>query len=884
MTDKEYIRRFTVNDQTAMAGFYDRVYPQFVSYFRNKFKKPKEYSMDLFHDSYMAMYDNILCGKLTPENLTSSLYQYLLGIAIRKMQAGDRKTHEFDKVPLYHTGPKEEVTLDTKVQKKLIDEADSEESEKKKEEPLLWPRACVSFFEFLQSMQQHSAVYSFYKLIEPDFADKGDIDLEDYLTYYIYYFGACDRVGDIGKALEICFNRFEDESIKVSPLYWVIARLKGSFYISYLRDFEKGLNSTLEALNLYRLPDNPQSGDYISFASLYGFVGDAYRRKGDYEKAIDYYNKDLEICRKQNLEEQTLFPLFNLGRIYHSQKEYDKARECFLACAEIKSQSSDSYQKSSPYSYLFDIERTMGNTKKAREYLSLTWSSMLAEYLSFKDYLTIYEQTSYWRKQGAIDFLGGLIAGSAPIYNDIYYDMLLTSKGFMQKAETREYLNVLISNDARLQSLYNTVHSAATIPQSVVDEYMALYREHSFATEIATPSWKDVQNTLKKDEIAIEFFKYQIDDMFEDPQYGALVLKRGWDAPHFVHLCSEKDIKRAMNAGSKVYKVSNVLYDLLWAPIQKELKGVKSIYLSPHEILHTVNFSAIVDEKGRPLLETFDFHRLSSTSGICDKHDNSFSTSYVYGGLVYDTDDATMVSEHRKYNQESRGVEWVADNSFTRSGWSFLPNTEREVSEVSSILSNSRISVTGYSGTSGTEESFKALNGKHPGHIHIATHGFYLKFAPADSAAIASSPEKRISSSLMALTRSGLILSNGGRAWKGDPIPEGIDDGILQADEIAGLDLSGTSLLVLSACQTALGDISSDGVYGLQRAFKNAGVETIIMSLWEVDDKATFEFMAAFYRSLTKGRSKHDAFCNAQRQLKKNYDDPYYWAAFIMLD
>jgi CHAT domain-containing protein len=243
-----------------------------------------------------------------------------------------------------------------------------------------------------------------------------------------------------------------------------------------------------------------------------------------------------------------------------------------------------------------------------------------------------------------------------------------------------------------------------------------------------------------------------------------------------------------------------------------------------------------------------------------------------------------MVSEHRKYNQESRGVEWVADNSFTRSGWSFLPNTEREVSEVSSILSNSRISVTGYSGTSGTEESFKALNGKHPGHIHIATHGFYLKFAPADSAAIASSPEKRISSSLMALTRSGLILSNGGRAWKGDPIPEGIDDGILQADEIAGLDLSGTSLLVLSACQTALGDISSDGVYGLQRAFKNAGVETIIMSLWEVDDKATFEFMAAFYRSLTKGRSKHDAFCNAQRQLKKNYDDPYYWAAFIMLD
>ena len=134
MTDKEYIRRFIVNDQTAMAGFYDRVYSHFVSFFRNKYNKPEEYSKDLFHDSYMAMYDNILCRKLTPENLTSSLYQYLLGIAIRKMQAGDRKTHEFDKVPIYHTGHEEEVAIDVKVQKKMVEEADAEESVRKLEE------------------------------------------------------------------------------------------------------------------------------------------------------------------------------------------------------------------------------------------------------------------------------------------------------------------------------------------------------------------------------------------------------------------------------------------------------------------------------------------------------------------------------------------------------------------------------------------------------------------------------------------------------------------------------------------------------------------------------------------------------------------------------
>ncbi|MBR3287261.1 MAG: sigma-70 family RNA polymerase sigma factor [Bacteroidales bacterium] len=131
MTDKEYIKKFIVNDQTAMAVFYDRAYPKFISYFRNKYNKTEDYSMDLFHDSYMAMYDNILCHKLTPENLASSLYQYLLGIAIRKMQAGDRKIHEFDKIPLYQTGSEDEMILNTKVQKRMIEEAREEESEKK---------------------------------------------------------------------------------------------------------------------------------------------------------------------------------------------------------------------------------------------------------------------------------------------------------------------------------------------------------------------------------------------------------------------------------------------------------------------------------------------------------------------------------------------------------------------------------------------------------------------------------------------------------------------------------------------------------------------------------------------------------------------------------
>ena len=134
------------------------------------------------------------------------------------------------------------------------------------------------------------------------------------------------------------------------------------------------------------------------------------------------------------------------------------------------------------------------------------------------------------------------------------------------------------------------------------------------------------------------------------------------------------------------------------------------------------------------------------------------------------------------------------------------------------------------------------------------------------------------------LQRSGLLLAGGNKAWKGEAIPEGVEDGVLTAAEISSLDLSRCDVVVLSACETGLGEITDEGVFGLQRAFKNAGVNTIIMSLWEVDDQATSLMMQTFYSNLVKGKSKRDSFSAAQNEVRKKYADPRYWAAFIMLD
>ncbi len=129
----------------------------------------------------------------------------------------------------------------------------------------------------------------------------------------------------------------------------------------------------------------------------------------------------------------------------------------------------------------------------------------------------------------------------------------------------------------------------------------------------------------------------------------------------------------------------------------------------------------------------------------------------------------------------------------------------------------------------------------------------------------------------------------------GTEIPAGVDDGVLTAQEIAQLDLRGLDLLVLSACQTGLGDVGGDGVFGLQRGFKKAGARTIMMSLREVDDEATRDMMIQFYNAYAQGQSKRDAFLHAQQYLKDHDDEYYYgsiseratqphWAAFILLD
>ena len=172
------------------------------------------------------------------------------------------------------------------------------------------------------------------------------------------------------------------------------------------------------------------------------------------------------------------------------------------------------------------------------------------------------------------------------------------------------------------------------------------------------------------------------------------------------------------------------------------------------------------------------------------------------------------------------------------------------------------------------------MHGKAPQLLQIATHGFYYTSERAANVDYL----KGYSDAMML---SGIVLSGGNAAWRGKDLPDGVLGGILTANNIARLDLSGTEMVVLSACQSGQGKATSEGLYGLQRAFKKAGVGTMVMALWNVSDKVATEFMTTFYEQLASKQckwNKHQAFERTKSIIREKYPDPFYWAAFVMLD
>ena len=406
-------------------------------------------------------------------------------------------------------------------------------------------------------------------------------------------------------------------------------------------------------------------------------------------------------------------------------------------------------------------------------------------------------------------------------------------------------------------------------------------------------TWKDVQLSLKEDEIALEFLDFPVGK--DSIMYVALSLKKNYDNPRMIPLFELKQLK---NINKNSYYKTNLCSKLIWEPLKTEIEGVKNIFFSPSGELHKIGIEYLPLNEDEFIFNKYKIYRLSSTREIVLDH-NKFTRkkAILYGGIDYD---ALPYSSDEKTDMNTNNyiignMHSQIDSLSLRGSMGYLEGTKRETDSICVNLEKHKWDYTYYSAAKGTENSFKLMSGNSPSLLHIATHGFYMTEEDAIKEREYSLHNSEMSGIKESnyredkpMTRSGLLFSGCNHALNHEEIPNNDEDGILTAQEIASMDLRGLDLVVLSACETGLGDIASgEGVFGLQRGFKKAGANTIIMSLWKVSDNATQALMTAFYKYYLGGMSKYDAFSTARGDLKKissSLQTKPDWAAFVMLD
>ena len=454
----------------------------------------------------------------------------------------------------------------------------------------------------------------------------------------------------------------------------------------------------------------------------------------------------------------------------------------------------------------------------------------------------------------------------------VVYDAELLSKGILLNSSI-EFGKVLASKgDKRLRATYETSKANAdqiailrsnAVTDEDLERILALTQQNQILlqqlysecaevadfTDYISYDWNNVQSELGKDDVAIEFAAVKSSVFDQDNFMVALVLSKDMLHPIALPVCNLTQAM-ALEDNDVFFESSN---NLVWGALSQYLDGKRRIYFSADGSFNRIGIEYL-PYNGKPLSEQFEVYRLSSTKELCYRHAASDIKNVTLMGYI---DYNTVEGSNNKL--ESELLEAVRG----KHGLPNLPKTRQEISDIESTLSHSKrfTKVESIIHAQASRAAFERLNDSHVGVIHIATHGVYLEQKNA-------SDSQSMFNSLLALAGANMT-----------------DDAFVSAADIARMNLRECDLAVLSACETGLGKLGGDGVFGLQRGFKNAGVHTLLMSLKKVTDESTAMLMTYFYKYWMGGNTKRESLVNAQRELRtKGYIEPKYWATFILLD
>jgi CHAT domain-containing protein/uncharacterized protein (DUF2164 family) len=630
--------------------------------------------------------------------------------------------------------------------------------------------------------------------------------------------------------------------------------------------------------------------EHPQYANSCNNLATLYYNQGLYQKAEPLYIEAKDIQEKILGKEHPDYAAscLNLANLYYSQGLYQKAEPLYIETLQ---------NKKNQIKLLFS---TLSESEK-----QVYFSSIAIHFSSFTEFATKYYSKNKKVSQDLFNqqlFTKGIIFSSTQkMKNQILSsnDSVLINQYEEWKTQKKEYISFTQTPISERDSTLDLLKVAFQINEleREISKKSELFKSTTNQKEYA---WQDVKKTLSEKEAAIEIIRLVKNNSQEKPVdtvYVALIItNKTKESPELLVLENGQE----MESGAISFYQNNIEFQLednesynqYWKVIQDKLdslakknntKGYSKIYFSPDGVYHKLNLNTLLNPAtNKYLVEEQNVQLISSSRDLIERKEkgiNNVDLSENYEGykafLLGYPSYKLNTNDTSKVNGTDRSLNGLQRIVGQQTVVPVLEGTKVETNQINDLLTNKSISTTLFQNNEANEENIKAL--KNPTILHFATHGFFInEIIIGEPKTLQEAEDRNLLKN--PFLRSGLLLA-------GCQNPQtGQEDGILSAEEAMNLTLDETELVVLSACETGLGDIQNgEGVYGLQRAFRQAGAKTIIMSLWKVSDEATQLLMTTFYETLLSGKSKREAFKMAQLKLKEKYTEPFYWGAFVMV-
>lgn len=667
-----------------------------------------------------------------------------------------------------------------------------------------------------------------------------------------------------------------------------------------------------------------QQAGYTYYAATCTGLAQVYEKQKNYAKAEAYQMEAVKIVEMAFSDDNYNYsPMANvLAKIYEKQKRTPEAEALFIKSRQImeKTFGKDHIQHAGYCRELGQFYVRQKQFEKAVPLLREATATKLKGVQNNFGALTenekkdLYRYTKYYIDDYAYSLLNAWPKN--PSSAGDLYDLMIATKGLIFQSSAKARTSILASGNKTLIQSFRDWTSKREYLAKVYA--MSLEQKQKQGVDVAALeaesnklektlmqqaselnisgfddarsfNWKQLKARLKADEAAIEIVRTAGGGEQPETAYAALILTGGSQTmPDLVALPGGADLEsrdiRFYNNAIQLKLNDTTSYRKFWKPLTSKLNGIKKVYFSPAGVYHQLSLPTLKNgTTGKFLMDEQDIIIVGNTGDLlrAKRKPHKSTSTFLMGYPDYNGADAPAAQSQ---NEQRGAVGWTEVNQtpqrfFDRATGTVvpLPGTLKEVQAIQALLKSRNVPVSLLTHEGASEEQLKKISD--PKVLHIATHGFFLP--DQHTSAADQTAGRKVQDPLL---RSGLLLAGCELSFKGLMTDDEAEDGILTAYEAMNLYLDNTDLVVLSACETGVGEIDNgEGVYGLQRAFQQAGSRYVLVSLWKVDDEATGFLMSKFYEMQSEGVGYPEAFKKAREAVREKYKDAYYWGAFVLI-